>query len=88
MINVDYDMAAKKGVSVDNAMSTLQTMLGSYYATNFIRFSQMYKVMVQASPEHRDTPESILNLYLKNDKGKWFHFQHLSPLKKYMGLKY
>jgi multidrug efflux pump subunit AcrB len=50
MINVDYDMAAKKGVSVDNAMSTLQTMLGSYYATNFIRFSQMYKVMVQASP--------------------------------------
>jgi hypothetical protein len=27
MIHIDYDMAAKKGVSVDNAMSTLQTML-------------------------------------------------------------
>ena len=60
-------------------MSTLQTMLGSYYATNFIRFSQMYKVMVQASPEHRDTPESILNLYLKNDVGEMVPFPHLLP---------
>lgn len=75
MINIDYDMASKKGISVDNAMSTLQTMLGSYYATNFIRFRQMYKVMVQASPEYRETPESILNLYLKNER--WCLSPHL-----------
>ncbi|WP_045494306.1 efflux RND transporter permease subunit [Chryseobacterium sp. StRB126] len=85
MINVDYDMAAKKGISVDNAMSTLQTMLGSYYATNFIRFSQMYKVMVQASPEHRDTPESILNLYLKNDKGEMIPFSTFITIEKVYG---
>ncbi|RXM40793.1 hydrophobe/amphiphile efflux-1 family RND transporter [Chryseobacterium sp. CH21] len=85
MINVDYDMAAKKGVSVENAMSTLQTMLGSYYATNFIRFSQMYKVMVQASPEHRDTPESILNLYLKNDKGEMVPFSTFITIEKVYG---
>ncbi|CAM3016226.1 hydrophobe/amphiphile efflux-1 family RND transporter [Chryseobacterium flavum] len=85
MINMDYDMAAKKGVSVDNAMSTLQTMLGSYYATNFIRFSQMYKVMVQASPEHRDTPESILNLYLKNDKGEMVPFSTFITIEKVYG---
>src|SRR5690606_5367592 len=46
MINVDYDMAAKRGVSVENAMTRLQTLMGSFYATNFIRFGQMYKVMV------------------------------------------
>lgn len=85
MINIDYDMAAKKGISVDNAMSTLQTMLGSYYATNFIRFSQMYKVMVQASPEHRDTPESILNLYLKNDKGEMVPFSTFITIEKVYG---
>ncbi|MET3037440.1 efflux RND transporter permease subunit [Chryseobacterium sp. NRRL B-14859] len=85
MINIDYDMAAKKGVSVDNAMSTLQTMLGSYYATNFIRFSQMYKVMVQASPEHRDTPESILDLYLKNDKGEMVPFSTFITIEKVYG---
>ncbi|OCW72369.1 efflux RND transporter permease subunit [Elizabethkingia anophelis] len=85
MIHVDYDMAAKKGVSVDNAMSNLQTMLGSYYATNFIRFSQMYKVMVQASPEHRDTPESILNLYLKNDAGEMVPFSTFITIERVYG---
>jgi len=85
MINMDYDMAAKKGISVDNAMSTLQTMLGSYYATNFIRFRQMYKVMVQASPEYRDTPESILNLYLKNDKGEMVPFSTFVTIERVYG---
>ncbi|SDH84510.1 hydrophobe/amphiphile efflux-1 (HAE1) family protein [Chryseobacterium taeanense] len=85
MVNIDYDMAAKKGISVDNAMSTLQTMLGSYYATNFIRFRQMYKVMVQASPEYRDTPESILNLYLKNDKGEMVPFSTFITIERVYG---
>src|SRR5690606_13391339 len=48
MLNIDYDLAAKKGISVENSMSTLQTLLGSFYATNFIRYGQMYKVMVQS----------------------------------------
>lgn len=85
LIHIDYDMAAKKGVSVDNAMSTLQTMLGSYYATNFIRFSQMYKVMVQASPNHRDTPESILNLYVKNNTGEMVPFSTFIRLERVYG---
>ena len=42
LIHVDPEMAAKQGVSIENAMNTLQTLLGSYYATNFIRFDQMY----------------------------------------------
>jgi hydrophobic/amphiphilic exporter-1 (mainly G- bacteria), HAE1 family len=67
MLHVDEDKAAQKGVSVDNAMGTLQTMLGSEYATNFIRYGQMYKVMVQALPEYRAKPEDILKLYVKND---------------------
>ncbi len=53
VLHIDQEMAAKQGVSVENAMNTLQTLLGSYYATNFIRFEQMYKVMLQALPEYR-----------------------------------
>ena len=34
-------------------MAALQTMLGSEYVTNFIRFGQMYRVMVQALPSYR-----------------------------------
>ncbi|REC76736.1 hydrophobe/amphiphile efflux-1 family RND transporter [Chryseobacterium elymi] len=85
MVNIDYDMAAKKGISADNAMSTLQTLLGSYYATNFIRFRQMYKVMVQAGPEFRDTPESILNLFLKNDKGEMVPFSTFITIERVYG---
>lgn len=85
LIHIDYDLAAKKGISVDNAMSTLQTMLGSFYATNFIRFSQMYKVMVQASPQFRRNPESILNMYLKNDAGEMVPFSTFIRLERVYG---
>lgn len=85
MIHIDYDLAAKKGISVDNAMSTLQTMLGSFYATNFIRFSQMYKVMVQASPQFRKNPESILDMYLKNDAGEMVPFSTFIKLERVYG---
>ncbi|MDQ6531457.1 efflux RND transporter permease subunit [Flavobacterium sp. LHD-85] len=85
LIHIDYDLAAKKGISVDNAMSTLQTMLGSFYATNFIRFSQMYKVMVQASPQFRQNPESILDMYLKNDAGEMVPFSTFIKLERVYG---
>lgn len=70
LIHVDNEKAAQKGVSVDNAMSNLQSLIGSFYATNFIRFGQMYKVMVQASPEYRMQPEDLLKLYVKNTEGE------------------
>jgi hydrophobic/amphiphilic exporter-1 (mainly G- bacteria), HAE1 family len=67
MLHFDTDRAAKRGVTVDAAMGSLQTLLGSAYATNFIRFGQMYKVMVQALPEYRARPEDLLKLTVKND---------------------
>lgn len=85
MIEVDADMAAKKGVTVQNAMSTLQTLLGSYYATNFIRFNQMYKVMVQAAPEYRSAPNDVLKLYVKNDKNEMVPFSTFVKMKRIYG---
>ncbi|SKA00675.1 efflux RND transporter permease subunit [Sediminibacterium ginsengisoli] len=85
VIHVDQDMAAKKSVSIDNAMSTLQTLLGSYYATNFIRFNQMYKVMLQAAPGYRNTEEDIMRLYVKNDKGEMVPFSTFIRLEKVLG---
>lgn len=85
MIHVDYDMAAKKGVTVDNAMNTLQTLLGSFYATNFIRFNQMYKVMVQAGPEYRIAPADVLKLYVKNDKGEMVSFSTFIKMERIYG---
>jgi HAE1 family hydrophobic/amphiphilic exporter-1 len=81
LLHIDEDKAAQKGITVNNAMSSLQTMLGSEYATNFIRFGQMYKVMVQALPEYRSKPEDILNIYIKNDQGE------MVPMSAFMNLE-
>jgi HAE1 family hydrophobic/amphiphilic exporter-1 len=70
MVHVDNAMAAQKGVVVADILNTLQTFLGSEYATNFIRFGQLYRVMVQALPEYRAKPEDIMKLYVKNKVGE------------------
>jgi len=85
MIHVDPDIAAKKGVSVEVAMSTLQTLIGSLYASNFIRFGQMYKVMVQAEPGFRRNPEDILKLYVKNNRGEMVPFSTFIRLERVYG---
>ncbi|WAC14961.1 efflux RND transporter permease subunit [Dyadobacter pollutisoli] len=85
MIHVDADIAAKKGVSVDVAMSTLQTLIGSFYASNFIRFGQMYKVMVQADPRFRRNPEDVLKLYVKNSRGEMVPFSTFIRLERVYG---
>jgi HAE1 family hydrophobic/amphiphilic exporter-1 len=81
LLHVDEDKAAQKGVTIDNAMGTLQTLLGSEYATNFIKYGQLYKVMVQALPEYRAKPEDILKLYVKNDAGE------MVPLSAFMRIE-
>ncbi|RTQ46298.1 efflux RND transporter permease subunit [Hymenobacter gummosus] len=85
LIHVDQEMAAKRGVTVDRAMSTLQTLLGSYYASNFIRFGQMYKVMVQAAPNYRAAPEDVLKLYVKNDRGEMVPYSTFLTMERVYG---
>ncbi|WP_145671917.1 efflux RND transporter permease subunit [Chitinophaga polysaccharea] len=85
LIHVDQAMAAKKGVSIDNAMSNLQTLLGSFYASNFIRFGQMYKVMVQADPRYRTKPDDLLRLHVKNDRGEMVSYSDFVKLERVYG---
>lgn len=85
LISIDHAVAAQKGITTDQAMSTLQTLMGSYYASNFIRFGQMYKVMVQASPEYRGKPEDLLGLMIKNKKGEMVPFSTFITIKRVLG---
>jgi HAE1 family hydrophobic/amphiphilic exporter-1 len=85
LLRIDTDKAAQKGITTENAMSTLQTVIGSEYATNFIRFGQMYKVMVQALPEYRAQPEDLLKLYIKSDSGKMVPFSSFLSIEKVYG---
>jgi HAE1 family hydrophobic/amphiphilic exporter-1 len=85
LLHIDGDKAAQKGITADNAMSTLQTLIGSEYATNFIRFAQMYKVMVQALPEYRAAPEDLMKLYIKNAAGEMVPFSAFLRVEKVYG---
>ncbi|MHA4894323.1 efflux RND transporter permease subunit [Pedobacter sp. PWIIR3] len=86
MLRIDNDIAQQKGVSIDNAMNTLSTLVGSNYETSFIKFDRQYKVMVQALPQYRALPSDILKLYVKNDRDEMVPFSAFMKLEKVYGL--
>jgi HAE1 family hydrophobic/amphiphilic exporter-1 len=86
MLKIDNELAQQKGVTIENAMSTLSTLVGSNYETNFIKYDRQYKVMVQASPEYRALPEDILKLYVKNDHDEMVPFSAFMKMEKVYGL--
>ncbi|WP_186756963.1 efflux RND transporter permease subunit [Echinicola salinicaeni] len=85
ILHVDHDKASKLGVSVEDAMQTLQSFIGSFYASNFIRFGQMYKVMIQAAPEYRTNPESLLKMYAKSSHGDMVPYSNFVTLERVYG---
>ncbi|RZM26471.1 MAG: efflux RND transporter permease subunit [Pedobacter sp.] len=86
MLRVDNDIAQQKGVTIDNAMNTLSTLVGSNYETNFIKYDRQYKVMVQALPQYRALPEDILKLYVKNDREEMVPYSAFMKMEKVYGL--
>lgn len=85
LIHIDNTKAAQKGVIIRDVLNTLQTFLGSDYATNFIRFGQMYKVMVQAAPEYRSKPDDLLKLNIKNRDGNMVSISSILTIEKVYG---
>ena len=86
ILKIDNDIAEQKGVSIENAMDNLSTLVGSNYETSFIKFDRPYKVMVQASPEYRALPEDLLKLYVKNDQGEMVPYSAFMKIEKVYGL--
>jgi HAE1 family hydrophobic/amphiphilic exporter-1 len=86
MLRIDNDIAQQKGVSIDNAMNTMSTLVGSNYEISFIKFDRQYKVIIQASPEYRALPEDILKLYVKNDRDEMVPFSAFMKMEKVYGL--
>src|ERR1700754_2343588 len=86
LLSVDNDIAQQKGVSIENAMNTLSTLIGSNYEISFIKFSRMYKVIVQASPGYRALPEDILKLYCKNNRDEMVPYSAFMKMEKVYGL--
>ncbi|MEM8970242.1 MAG: efflux RND transporter permease subunit, partial [Bacteroidota bacterium] len=85
LVRVDQDMAAKKGITINRAMRTMQTLVGGVYVSDFVRFGQMYDVMIQASPEYRTKPEDLLKLNIKNDQGEMVPYSTFISMERVYG---
>ena len=83
---IDNDMAMQKGVTIKDAMDSLNILIGSTWEQGFIRFNFFYKVFVQAKPEFRRYPEDLDNLFVKNDKGDMVPYSAFMTIKRKQGL--
>ena len=80
LVEVDAVRCKQNGVSPSDVLSTLSGYIGGNYASNMNRFSKLYRVMVQASPEFRLDTESLNNMFVRNDAGE------MTPISQYLKL--
>lgn len=69
-VQVDREKAKAQGIALTDVFDTLQTYLGSVYVNDFNTFGRVYRVMVQADSQHRQRPEDITNLRVRNGSGE------------------
>ncbi|MBR6181859.1 MAG: efflux RND transporter permease subunit [Prevotella sp.] len=79
-VEVDAALCKRHGVSPNDVLSALQGYVGGLYASNFVRFTKLYRVMVQASPEYRLDKESLNNIFVKTEHGE------MAPIGQYVTL--
>ena len=77
-VEVDAALCKRRGVSPSDVLAALSGYIG--YASNFVRFTKLYRVMVQASPEYRLDTESLNNIFVRTNSGE------MSPIGQYLKL--
>ena len=65
MVNIDVDKAKKAGTSTSDILNVLQGYFGGIYVSNFNTFGKLYRVMLQAAPEHTLNAEALDNAYVR-----------------------
>jgi multidrug efflux pump len=70
MVDVDRDKAESLGVPTEDVYSTLQTLFGSLYVSQFPKNSRLFQVILQAEPDYRTKPEDLQNMYVRNKDGQ------------------
>ena len=79
-VEVDAALCKRHGVSPSDVLAALSGYIGGSYASNLVRFTKLYRVMVQASPEYRLDTESLNNIFVRNSQGE------MSPIGQYITL--
>ena len=78
LVEVDAAMCKRNGISPGDVLDVMAGYIGGKYASNMNRFSKLYRVMYQASPEFRLDLKSLQNMFVRNSKGE------MSPINQYL----
>mgnify|MGYP003606108652 CR=1 FL=1 len=68
-VKVDRTKAKAQGVALSDLFQTMQAYLGSVYVNDFNAFGRVYRVMLQADADYRQTAEDIGKLQTRNSQG-------------------
>lgn len=83
-VDVDAAKCKRAGISPKTVLNTISGYYGGQYASNFNRFSRVYRVMIQASPEYREDKQSLDNIYVPVN-GKMAPVSQFATLTKVYG---
>ncbi|MBI4996216.1 MAG: efflux RND transporter permease subunit [Rhodocyclales bacterium] len=85
---VDVDRAKARALSIDlGALNeTLQSVVGVAYVNDFVRQGRILRVQMQAEPDLRATPESLLRLPVRNTRGEMVPLGEVAKLTWQVGL--
>ena len=73
-VTVDRIEARALGLQIADINNTLSISFGSAYANDFNREGRVLRVLLQAEPSQRMTPEDILDLRVRNAEGQMVPF--------------
>jgi len=80
LVEVDAALCKKHNVSPSDVLSTLSGYVGGSYASNLNLYSKLFRVMIQAAPEHRLDTEALNNIFVRTSSGE------MSPIGQYLTL--
>ena len=66
---VDRVKAETLGVPIQDVYSTLQTLFGSLFVSQYDKYGRVWQVILQAEPEYREKPEDIQNIFVRQVDG-------------------
>ena len=69
LVEVDAARCKRADVSPSDVLDVLSCYVGGNYASNINRFSNIYRVMVQARPDYRLDKEALNNMFVRNSNG-------------------
>lgn len=85
LVDVDVAKSKKAGISPSAVMTTLQGYYGGMYVSNFNRFGKLYRVMMQATPESRVSPETLNSVKIRTADGNMTPITNFVTLKRVYG---